>query len=368
MPKAVGGWVALQFEAVEAKMSNAKFVIPPFDQQAAEAARARQAQLTKPAGSLGRLEELAVQLAGITGKVTPEILHKSIIIMAADHGVTAEGVSAYPSEVTAQMVLNFLRGGAAISVLARFTGSRLTVVDVGVASDLPDANGLLKRKIAAGTRNMVQEPAMTREQAWQALEVGVEVVEEEVEQGLDILVLGEMGIGNTTAAAAVACALGGFRAEEIVGRGTGVDEAGWQRKVQAVKRALARANPDPEDPIGVLAEVGGFEIGGLAGAMLAAASHRVPVLVDGFIATSAAMLAAALAPEVRHYFIAAHRSEEQGHGQMLAFLGLRPLLDLGLRLGEGSGAALALPLVEAAAQLHAHMATFAEAGVAERED
>ncbi len=348
-------------------MTHAKFVIPPFDQRAAEKARARQAQLTKPAGSLGRLETLAIRLAGMTGRVTPEITHKSIIVMAADHGVTVEGVSAYPSEVTAQMVRNFLRGGAAISVLARLTGSRLTVVDVGVAAELPDAAGLVKRKIAPGTGNIAKEPAMSREQAWQALEVGVEVVEEEVERGLDIVVLGEMGIGNTTAAAAVACALGGFQPEDIVGRGTGVDDAGWQRKVQVVRQALQRAQPDPQDPIGVLTEVGGLEIGALAGAMLAAASHRVPVLLDGFIATAAAMLAVALAPTARDYFIAAHRSEEQGHGRMLDFLGLRPLLDLGLRLGEGSGAALALPLVEAAAQLHAYMATFAEAGVAERE-
>ncbi len=347
-------------------MPPASFVIPPFDHQAAEKARARQAQLTKPAGSLGYLEDLAVQLAGITGHVTPRIAHKSIVVMAADHGVTAEGVSAYPSDVTAQMVLNFLHGGAAISVLARFTGSRLTVVDVGVAADLPAAEGLLARKIARGTRNMVREPAMTRTQAQQALDVGADVVAAEAARGLDVLVLGEMGIGNTTAAAAVACALGGFPPEEIVGRGTGVDEAGWQRKMQAVKRALTRAQPDPRDPIGVLAEVGGFEIGGMAGAMLAAAARRVPVLLDGFIATAAAMLAATLAPDVRHYFIAAHRSEEQGHGRMLASLGVRPLLDLGLRLGEGSGAVLALPLVEAAARLHAEMATFAEAGVAEK--
>jgi len=346
---------------------GSKFVIPPLDKAAAEAARARQAQLTKPAGSLGRLEDIAVQLAAITGEVTPRIEHKSIIVFAADHGVTAEGVSAYPAEVTAQMVLNFVRGGAAISVLSRFTNSRLKVVDIGVATDLPAAEGLLDRKIAYGTGNIAREPAMTREQAWAALEVGADVVAEEAEKGLDILVLGEMGIGNTTAAAAVACALGGFRPEEIAGRGTGVDEAGYARKVEAVKRALERASVSPADPLGVLEQVGGYEIGGMAGAMLAAAQRRVPILVDGFIATAAAMLAAALAPDIRGYLIAAHLSEEQGHGRMLQFLGLEPLLQLNMRLGEGSGAALALPIVEAAARLHAEMATFAEAGVSEKE-
>ncbi len=343
-----------------------KFAIPPLDEAAAEAARARQAQLTKPAGSLGRLEDLAIRLAAMTGKVTPRLNHKAVLVFAADHGVTAEGVSAYPAEVTAQMVLNFVRGGAAISVLSRFTHSRLKVVDIGVAADLPPAPNLLERKIAPGTGNIAREPAMSREQAWAALEAGADVVAEEAEEGLDILVLGEMGIGNTTAAAAVACALGGFPPETIVGHGTGVDEAGRQHKATVVQRALARAAVSPTDPIGVLQQVGGFEIGGMAGAMLASAQRRVPILLDGFIATAAAMLAAALAPDIRGYLIAAHLSAEQGHGQMLGFLGLEPLLRLGLRLGEGSGAALALPLVEAAVRLHAEMATFSEAGVAEK--
>ncbi len=342
------------------------FVIPPRDENAAQAAAERQTRLTKPAGSLGKLEDLAIRLAAITGQPIPRIERKAIIVFAADHGVVAEGVSAYPAEVTPQMVLNFLRGGAAISVLARFTGSRLRVVDIGVAADLPEAPNLWARKIAPGSGNIAREPAMSRAQAWQALETGVEVVTAEIEAGLDLLVVGEMGIGNTTPAAAVACALGGFAPADIVGRGTGVDDEGLRRKIAAVQRALQRAQVSPKDPIGVLAEVGGFEIGGMAGAMLAAATHRVPILLDGFIATSAAMLAAALAPEVRDYLIAAHRSEERGHGAMLAFLGLEPLLDLGLRLGEGSGAAVALPLVEAAARLHAEMATFDEAGVAEK--
>ncbi len=343
-----------------------KFAIPPLDEAAAAAACVRQAQLTKPAGSLGRLEDLAVRLAAMTGKATPRLERKAVLVFAADHGVTAEGVSAYPAEVTAQMVLNFVRGGAAISVLSHFTHSRLKVVDIGVAADLPPAPNLLERKIAPGTGNIAREPAMTREQAWASLEAGAEVLAEEAEDGLDIVVLGEMGIGNTTAAAAVTCALGGFEPEAIVGRGTGIDDAARRRKVEAVQRALARAAVFPNDPIGVLEQVGGFEIGGMAGAMLAAAQRRVPIVLDGFIATAAAMLAAALAPDIRGYLIAAHLSEEQGHGQMLGFLGLEPLLRLGLRLGEGSGAALALPLVEAAARLHAEMATFSEAGVAEK--
>ncbi len=343
-----------------------KFAIPPLDEGAAAAARARQAQLTKPAGSLGRLEDLAVRLAAMTGEATPRLERKAVLVFAADHGVTAEGVSAYPAEVTAQMVLNFVRGGAAISVLSRFTHSRLKVVDIGVAADLPPAPNLLERKIAPGTGNIARELAMTREQAWASLEAGADVLTEEAEEGLDIVVLGEMGIGNTTAAAAVACALGGFEPEAVVGRGTGIDDDARRRKVETVQRALARAAVSPNDPIGVLAQVGGFEIGGMAGAMLAAAQRRVPIMLDGFIATAAAMLAAALAPDIRGYLIAAHLSEEQGHGQMLGFLGLEPLLRLGLRLGEGSGAALALPLVEAAARLHAEMATFSEAGVAEK--
>ncbi len=342
--------------------------IPCLDEQAAAQARQRQDQLTKPQGSLGRLEELVVQLAAMTGKPQPQVERPHILIFAADHGITEEGVSAYPREVTAQMVFNFLRGGAAISVLARHLRAPLTVVDVGVAAELPPAPGLWQRKIAPGTRNFLREPAMSPQQAEQAVGVGLEAAQAALEEGTQVLILGEMGIGNTTAAAAVACALKGFLPQEIVGRGTGVDAAGWRRKVQVVEAALAHHRPSPQDPWQVLSTVGGLEIGALAGAMIAAASRRVPVLLDGFIVTSAALLAEALAPGVHRFLLAAHVSQERGHARMLDALGLRPLLNLEMRLGEGSGAAVAYPLLQAATRLHAEMATFAEAGVAGREE
>lgn len=340
--------------------------IRPLDEAAMQAVRARQDRLTKPQGSLGRLEDLSVQIAGMTGQRAPHVQHKVITVMAGDHGVTAEGVSAYPSEVTPQMVENFLNGGAAINVLARLSGARVVVADLGVASDIAPHPGLVIKKIGYGTGNIVREPAMSREQALAALAAGAEVVFEEAKNGLDILVPGDMGIGNTTPSAAIAASILGKSAGEVVGRGTGVDEAGWQRKVQAVDAALGLHHPNPNDAIDVLAKVGGFEIGGLAGAMLAAASRRVPILLDGFISTAAALLAVKIAPGTRAYMIAAHRSQERGHALMLEWLGLKPLLDLDLRLGEGSGAALALPIVEAACKLLTDMATFGEAGVSEK--
>ena len=340
--------------------------IQPLDQTAMDAARARQDQLTKPQGSLGRLEELSIQIAGITGQPRPHIQHKVITVIAGDHGVVAEGVSAFPQEVTPQMVLNFLHGGAAINVLARHVGARVVVVDMGVAADLPDHPGLVKKKIAAGTANMAQGPAMTREQAEQAILAGSEVIHTELEKGLDILGTGDMGIGNTTPSAAIAAAITGRDPAQIVGRGTGLDDAGVQRKIQVVRQALAVNQPDPNDALDVLAKVGGFEIGGLAGAMLAAAAHGKPIMVDGFISTAAALIAVGLAPQVRPYLIAAHHSQEQGHGIMLDWLQLQPLLDLHLRLGEGTGAALGISLAEAACKILDEMATFAEAAVAEK--
>lgn len=340
--------------------------IRPLDEAAMQAVRARQNRLTKPQGSLGRLEDLSVQIAGMTGQRAPQVQHKVIMVMAGDHGVTAEGVSAYPSEVTPQMVENFLNGGAAINVLARLSRARVIVVDLGVATDIASHPGFIIKKIGYGTGNIVREAAMSREQALAALTAGAEVVFDEAKHGLDILVPGDMGIGNTTPSAAIAASIFGKSAGEVVGRGTGVDEAGWQRKVRAVDAALGLHHPDPNDVIDVLAKVGGFEIGGLAGAMLAAASRRVPILLDGFISTAAALLAVKLAPGARAYMIAAHRSQERGHALMLEWLGLQPLLDLDLRLGEGSGAALALPIVEAACKLLTDMATFGEAGVSEK--
>ncbi len=341
--------------------------IQPPDEQAAAAACDRQNTLTKPPGSLGRLEALSIQLAGITGQPIPRITHKAIITMAGDHGVVAEGVSAFPAEVTPQMVLNFLHGGAAINVLARHVGARVVIVDMGVAADLPPHPELVVRKVAHGTGNIARGPAMTREQAAQAVRAGVEVVEAEIGRGLDIIGTGDMGIGNTTPSAAIAAALTGRSPAEVAGRGTGVDDEGLARKVRAVEAALAANRPDPADGLDVLARVGGFEIGGLAGVILGAAANRVPVVVDGFISSAAAMIAVAIAPQVRPYLIAAHRSQERGHGLMLEWLGLAPLLDFDLRLGEGTGAALGITLAEAACKILAEMATFSEAGVSDKD-
>ena len=341
--------------------------IQPLDRVAMSTARARQNELTKPAGSLGRLEEISIQIAGITARPVPRLRHKVITVMAGDHGVVAEGVSAYPSEVTRQMVLNFLRGGAAINVLARRVGARVVIVDMGVAAALDPHPELLDRKIGFGAGNIARVPAMRREQALEAILAGAGVVEAELERGLDVLATGDMGIGNTTPSAAIAAALTGRPPASLVGRGTGVDDEGLKRKIEAVARALETHQPDPDDGLDVLAKVGGFEIAGLAGAILAAAANRRPVVVDGFISTASAMIAVSLCPQAVDYLFAAHRSVELGHQRMLDWLALEPLLDLNLRLGEGAGAALALPLMEAASDILGEMATFKEAGVSEKE-
>jgi len=342
--------------------------IPALDQSAMQAARLRQNTLTKPRGSLGQLEELSIQLAGMTSNPFPRIGRKTVIVMAADHGVALEGVSAYPAEVTSQMVSNFLRGGAAINVLAQQAGARVLVVDMGVATEIKDTSGkLIHQKISLGTANMAQGPAMTLEQARKSIQSGIEVAETEIRRGVDVLATGDMGIGNTTASAAVACALMNRMPEEVAGRGTGVDEEGFKRKVAVIRRSLDVNRPDGADALDVLAKVGGFEIGGLAGVILAAAAHRKPVVVDGFISTAAAMLAVSLAPMARDYLIAAHISQERGHRPMLEWLGLNPLLDLNLRLGEGTGAALAFHLMEASTRILCEMATFDEAGVSDKE-
>lgn len=340
--------------------------IHPLDGQAMQAARARQDRLTKPQGSLGRLESLSVQVAGITGQAIPSIRHKVVTVMAGDHGVVSEGVSAYPQDVTPQMVANFLHGGAAINVLARHIGARVVVIDMGVAADLAPHPDLIVKKIDYGTANIARGPAMTRSQAIQSLLAGAEVFEAELERGLDVLATGDMGIGNTTPSAAIAAAFTGRHAVEIAGRGTGVDDAGLRRKISAIERALEVNCPDPKDGLDVLAGLGGFEIGGLAGAILAAAAHRRPVVIDGFISTAAAMIATRLAPQVRDYLIAAHCSQELGHQLMLDWMELEPLLDMQMRLGEGTGAALAITLIEAACKILAEMATFGEAGVSEK--
>lgn len=329
-------------------------------------AQQRLDQLTKPPGSLGRLEELARLLCLITGRCPPRIQDAVIFTLAGDHGVVEEGVSAYPQAVTAQMVENFLRGGAAVNVLARHAGARVVVADLGVAAPLGTHPGLAGRKIGPGTGNITRGPAMTREQALAAVEAGAALVEAEVSRGLSLVGTGEMGIGNTTAASAMVAAITGARPEEVTGLGTGIDGEGWRRKVGAVARALEVNRPDPRDGLDVLARVGGFEIAGLAGVILAGAAHRMPVIVDGFIAGAAALAAVTIKPEAREYLLASHRSVEPGHRHVLEALGLEPYLDLGMRLGEGTGAALCISLARAAVAVLAEMATFKSAGVSDR--
>ena len=340
--------------------------IKPLNEKAMAAARARQDTLTKPLGSLGRLEELSIKLAGIRGEPMPRINHKVIVTMAADHGVVAEGVSAYPQAVTPQMVLNFLHGGAGINVLAKHAGARIIVVDIGVASDMEPHPALLSRKIAYGTSNMARGPAMSREQAIRSIEVGLEIVEKEVQKGLDIVGTGDMGIGNTTPSSAITAAITGEKVAKVTGRGTGIDDKQLAHKVEVIERALEVNKPRADDATDVLAKVGGFEIGGLSGVILGAAAHRIPVVIDGFISGAAALIAVGLSPKVKDYLIASHCSVEIGHKAILKYLGLKPILDLELRLGEGTGAALGMFLVEAAAKVLAEMATFAEAGVSEK--
>jgi nicotinate-nucleotide--dimethylbenzimidazole phosphoribosyltransferase len=342
--------------------------VQPLDEKAIAAARQRQDLLTKPPGSLGRLERLATQLAGITGVPLPRLPRKAVIVMAADHGVAREGVSAYPPEVTAQMVQNFARGGAAINVLARQAKARVIVVDVGVATELASRLPIVHRKVAFGTANFARGPAMTPDQALASIAVGLEVVAREAKRGLDVVCLGEMGIGNTTAASALVAAMTSLPVAGVTGRGTGIDDATWQHKVAVIERALELNRPDATEPLDVLAKVGGLEIAGLVGIALGAASRRIAVVVDGFIAAAAAMLAVELCPRVRGYLIAAHRSVEVGHRVVLESLELEPLLSLDLRLGEGSGAAVVLPILDAALALLGEMATFAEAGVAGARD
>jgi len=331
-------------------------------------ARRRQDCLTKPRGSLGRLEELSIKIAGITGKAIPRIEQKAIVTMVGDHGVTAEGVSAYPQEVTAQMVYNFLGGGAGINVLARYIGARVVVVDMGVAANLEPHPSLISKKIAFGTRNMAKEPAMSRDQALQAIEGGIEVINEEVAKGLDIVGVGDMGIGNTTPSSTICAVITGEPVPKVTGRGTGIGDEQLALKVKVIETALALNKPDPKDAVDVLSKVGGFEIGGISGIILGAAAQRIPVVIDGFIAGAAALIAAELCSIAKDYLIAAHVSAEKGHRVILDYLGLKPLLDLEMCLGEGTGAALAIFIVEAATKTLAEMATFADAGVSEKLD
>lgn len=341
--------------------------ISPLNAESMQQARERQQQLTKPPGSLGRLEDIAIQIAGIMGQVRPTITRKAVIIMAGDHGVTREGVSAYPSAVTPQMVYNFLHGGAAINALARHAGADVIVVDVGVADDISHPN-LLSRKVAYGTANMLVGPAMTQEQTLAAIQVGIDVLNAEADRGLDIVATGDMGIGNTTASSAIAAALLMEPAKLVTGRGTGLNDEQLAHKIQIIEQAIAKNAPDPMNALDVLTKVGGLEIAGLTGVILAAAARRIPIIVDGFISGAAALVAVSLCPQVRDYVLAGHLSVELGHRMILKKLWLTPILDLSLRLGEGTGAVLALGVIEAALHAHNDMLTFAEAGVSDREE
>ncbi len=341
-------------------------LIQPTDRRLLAQAQARLDRLTKPIGSLGRLEELAARYVMITGETKPKVPRGAVFTFAADHGVTAEGVSAYPSAVTPQMVLNFLRGGAGVNVLARHVGIEVRVVDIGVAFDFEGVPGLIHKKVMPGTKNLLVESAMSPPQAEQALQVGIELATAAAQQGIGLIGTGDMGIGNTTASSAITAMLTRQPVSEVTGRGTGIDDAGHARKIDVIQRALDLHRLDSTDTMAVLAKVGGLEIGGLAGLMLGAAAARIPVVLDGFIAGAAALIAVGLQPRCKDYLIASHRSVEQGHQAILDHLGLKPLFDLDLRLGEGTGACLGMSLVFAAIKILMEMATFDEAGVSER--
>ncbi len=335
----------------------------PADPGLVAGVKRRLDSLTKPPGSLGRLEEIALWYCAARGSLLPDQPKMALSVFCADHGVAREGVSAYPREVTRQMALNFASGGAAINVLCRQAGIEATIVDVGVDGE-PFEPPIRDEKIARGTQNMLHEPAMTSDQVVRAVEVGVRMAEEAIERGATLLAAGEMGIGNTTAAAAVGIALTGLPAVEVVGHGTGVSTVGWRHKVQVVSQALAVRRPNPEDALDVLAKVGGFEIAAMAGYYLGAAAHRAPVVVDGYIATAAALAATRLAPALPAFLLWSHLSAERGHQRLLATLRHKPLLKLDLRLGEGTGAALAMDVVNRSVALYREMATFEIAGVA----
>ncbi len=343
----------------------------PLDTTFLARARERQNNLTKPPGSLGRLEELGVRLAAIQQTLKPRLGKGAVVVAAADHGVTAEGVSAYPAEVTPQMVLNFLAGGAAVNQIARAANAEVYVLDVGVnGPEFPAHERLLAARLRPGTGNIAREPAMSPAEALAALQAGENAARRAISEGAEVLAAGDMGIGNTTAAAALTAALLGLPASEVTGRGTGVADEAYRLKVSVVDRALERArvelgDPAKADPLEVAAQLGGLEIVAAAGVLLAGAAAGLPVVTDGFPVTAGALLAARLEPNLTGYLFAGHRSVEPGHTRQLEALGLEPLLDLGLRLGEGTGAVLAMPVLRAAAEVLAGMATFDEAGVSE---
>ena len=329
-------------------------------------AQQRVDSLTKPRGSLGVLEKIAVRLAGIY-RGQPDLGAKTVIVMAGDHGIAGEGVSAYPQEVTGQMMRNFLSGGAAINVLARSTGAKVVVVDMGIIEELTPQEGLFIHKIKPGTGNIAEGPAMTREEAVAAIEAGIEEAEREIGRGSRVLAIGEMGIGNTSPSAAIMSVFSGAEVEKVVGKGTGVQGEAFEKKVRLVSKAIEVNKPNPKDPLDVLSKVGGLEIGGMAGVILGAAAAGVPVVVDGYVSGAAAMVAIELAHLSKPYLFFSHLSAEAGHKTMLQWLGIEPLLHLDMRLGEGTGAVLLFPLIDAAVRIYQEMATFEEAAVSELE-
>ena len=337
--------------------------IKPLDPALLAAAQAKLDNKTKPRGPLGRLEEFGRRFAAISGTLEPDTAQKVIFTFAGDHGVVEEGVSAFPKEVTPQMVFNFLNGGAGVNVLARHAGAEVRVVDMGVDFDFGAVPGLIDRKIARGTRNLAKEPAMTRAEAVAALEAGITLALDAKSEGVALLGTGDMGIGNTTPSSAIIAAFSGISVRDLTHRGTGIGDEALERKIRAIEQGLAVNRPDPSDPLDVLTKVGGFEIAGIAGLVLGAAAAGIPVVVDGFISTAGALIASELHPNVKEYIFAAHESVEIGHAFMLERLNAEPILDLKLRLGEGTGAALAMILIEAGAKVLSEMASFEEAGV-----
>lgn len=337
--------------------------IKPVDKDIYIKVQARLDNLTKPRGSLGRLEELAKRYVAITQKEEPKIIKKIIYTFAGDHGVTEEGVSLYPKEVTPQMVYNFLKGGAGINVLARHINAEVRVVDIGVDHEFGKVDRLIQLKINKGTGNIANGPAMARDDAIKAMEVGIGLADEALKDGADIIGTGDMGIGNTTPSSAIAAVVTGESVESVTGRGTGIDDHIFRKKVETIKRAIKKNNPDPADPIDILAKLGGLEIAGIAGLIIGAAANRIPVMVDGFISTAGALIASEMNIHIKDYLFASHQSVEQGHRAMLNRIGLKPLLDLDLRLGEGTGACLGINILEAGVKILTEMATFGEAEV-----
>lgn len=352
------------------KLKSTISKIEKVNEEIKEITQKRLDNLTKPQGSLGRLEELAKQICAIKGSGNFKLNNKVIFTIAGDHGVASEGVSAYPSEVTPQMVYNFISGGAGINVLSRHVGARVVVVDMGVKSQIQNSDlktqNFKDKKINFGTKNFTKEPAMTKDDAIKSIEAGIDLIEEEMANGIDIGGTGDMGIGNTTPSSAIVAAITGKSAETVTGRGTGIDDKALKNKIDVINRALELNKPNRQDPVDVLSKVGGYEIGGICGVILGCAANKIPVVIDGFISGAGALLAYKLEPKVKDYMIAAHCSLERGHKVILKYIGIEPLLDFNLRLGEGTGAALGISIVEAAYKILTEMATFESAGVSEK--